>query len=185
MIWSSVFQHCRAGNKVFKQTCRRVESHHQTLPAIIEKICAAKLATQWSFAVMNGFSDMGVTGFTHDWTAGMLRDYLGQALAAFYIKNNICAWISVLKYRGQKSSLTDRARLFGPYQIITTRRSPSPSKAKPRSALTSLTLEINCLRFFSSAGLGSWLGNEPSTSQLMGKADSQDYQKVLRRRTGN
>ncbi len=56
---------------------------------------AAKLAAQWGLVVMDGLSDMGMTGFTYDWTTGMLTHYLGQTLAAFYIKNNICAWIAL------------------------------------------------------------------------------------------
>ncbi|MCY1530740.1 hypothetical protein D9M68_659420 [compost metagenome] len=55
-----------------------------------------------------------------------------------------------------------------PSLVTTPTRSPSPSKARPRSAFSSLTLAIRSSRFSGLPGSGWWLGKVPSTSQYSG-----------------
>ena len=55
-----------------------------------------------------------------------------------------------------------------PVLVTTPTRSPSPSKARPRSAFSALTLAIRSFRFSGLPGSGWWFGKLPSTSQYSG-----------------
>ena len=56
-----------------------------------------------------------------------------------------------------------------PSLSTTPMRSPSPSKAMPRSAFSRATSAMICSRFFATVGSGWWFGKVPSTSPLMTK----------------
>ena len=67
-----------------------------------------------------------------------------------------------------KNIISLSGQMMSPAGVTTPSRSPSPSKAKPMSALVSLTMAIRSCRFSGSAGSGWWLGKFPSTSQNSG-----------------
>ena len=67
-----------------------------------------------------------------------------------------------------RSAVTKSPGTNSPVSSMKKQRSASPSKAAPRSALSSSTLPITNSRFSGRSGFGSWFGNVPSGSKKYG-----------------